>query len=258
MSAHPPKPPRPRRIPRPVVFLLLIAIAMSWIPFALIALKRTTITSNPPFHPFQDMDVQPKLKTQALDETFNDRRAMREPIFGTVARGRLADDDHFHRGYETDPATGEPILVKVGDKDDYKWIDGYPEQVEITLDFIKQGQVQYNIYCAPCHGMTGRGNGMVHRRAVQNGSTATGWVQPSNMIGIDPNGKSTYSADGSVPTPDGRMFNLISHGIRSMPGYATQISVEDRWAIVAYIRALQLSQNARLEDVPADERAGLR
>jgi len=258
MADHAPKPTRPRRVPRPLVFLLFIAIAASWIPFALVALKRTSITDNPPIHIFQDMDVQPKLKTQALDETFNDRRAMREPIVGTVARGRLAADDAYYRGYETNPNTGEPVIVTVNDSKDYQWLSGYPEQIEVDLKLLNRGQQRYNIFCAPCHGMTGRGNGMSHRRAVQNGSTATGWVQPSNIVAVDADGKSQYAADGSVPTPNGRLFNLISHGIRSMPGYASQMSVEDRWAVVAYVRALQLSQNARVDDVPVNERAGLR
>jgi len=140
MSAHSPKPKRPRRVPRVAVFVVLILIAMSWVPFALVALKRTTITSNPPIHIFQDMDVQPKLKTQAVDETFNDRRAMREPIVGTVARGELNADDHYFRGYETDPATGEPVLVANGDKQDYKWFADYPEQVDITRQLLERGQ----------------------------------------------------------------------------------------------------------------------
>jgi len=258
MSAHSPKPKRPRRVPRVAVFVVLILIAMSWVPFALVALKRTTITSNPPIHIFQDMDVQPKLKTQAVDETFNDRRAMREPIVGTVARGELNADDHYFRGYETDPATGEPVLVANGDKQDYKWFADYPQQVDITKALLERGQERYNIYCAPCHGLTGRGNGMVHKRAIQRGAAATGWTAPSSIVAVDGDGKSTYSPHGSVPTSNGRLFNVISHGIRTMPGYASQISVDDRWAIVAYVRALQLSQNARLEDVPAEDRPGLR
>ncbi len=105
------------------------------------------------------------------------------------------------------------------------------------------GKQKFEIYCAVCHGNDGGGNGLVNRRAQR--ILATAWVQPSSMH------QDTLYAE---QYPDGKLFNTITNGIRKMPGYQSQISTHDRWAIVAYVRALQTSQNAKLDDLPADKR----
>ena len=112
-----------------------------------------------------------------------------------------------------------------------------------TSAVLERGRQQFEIYCAVCHGNDGRGNGLVNRRAQR--LLASAWVQPSSMH------QDTLYADQYA---DGKLFNTISNGIRKMPGYAGQISTRDRWSVVAYVRALQASQNASLEDLPADKR----
>ncbi len=121
------------------------------------------------------------------------------------------------------------------------WLRENP--LPLTAAVIARGRERFEIYCAVCHGNDGRGNGLVNRRAQKLLSSA--WVQPSS-IHQDTLYASLYA--------DGKLFNTITNGIRKMPGYASQIPTRDRWAIVAYVRALQASQNATLEDLPADKR----
>ena len=151
---------------------------------------------------------------------------MRLPVDGTVARGQLREDDHFERG-------------TIG--------DAYATTFPVSLDapLLDRGQERYDVYCAPCHGLSGHGDGIVARRAerLQQGT----WVPPASLH-VEP----AYSR------PVGHLYNSIANGIRTMPAYGSQIPVEDRWAIVAYIKALQRSQRAGLEDVPPDERQSLR
>jgi mono/diheme cytochrome c family protein len=109
--------------------------------------------------------------------------------------------------------------------------------VAVTPALLRRGQERYGIYCTPCHGQTGRGDGMVVQRGYRR--------PPSFHIDRLRNEKSGY------------FFDVITSGFGAMPDYAAQVAVADRWAIVAYLRALQLSENARLEDVPPDRRAEL-
>ena len=128
------------------------------------------------------------------------------------------------------------------------WLKENP--LPLTAAVIARGRERFEIYCAVCHGNDGRGNGLVNRRAQKLLSSA--WVQPSSL-----HQDTLYAipdADGKIPYADGKLFNTITNGIRKMPGYASQIPTRDRWAIVAYVRALQASQNATLEDLPADKR----
>ena len=116
---------------------------------------------------------------------------------------------------------------------------------------LRRGRERYDIYCAPCHGLGGYGDGMVARRAADmqaaGADTAAGWVAPTN-----------YHNDDLRKRPAGHLYNTITNGIRSMPAYGKQIPVTDRWAIVAYVKALQRSQNARPDDVPPAEREKLK
>ncbi len=141
------------------------------------------------------------------------------------------------------PAAVAPASAVVVDTT--PWLTQNP--VSISSEVLSRGREKFEIYCAVCHGNDGRGNGLVNRRAQRLLSTA--WVQPSSM-----HQETLYSEQYA----DGKLFNTISNGIRKMPGYASQIKSHDRWAIVAYVRALQASQNATLEDLPADKRVEIK
>jgi len=130
------------------------------------------------------------------------------------------------------PAAGEPV-----EKD---WVTEFPAAIKITQETMDRGEQRFNIYCATCHGLTGAGDGLITQRAMSlNQGT---WTQPTSL-----------HVEAVTVQPVGRIFNTISNGIRKMPGYKEQISAEDRWAIVLYLKALQRSQKATSEDLPADK-----
>ena len=166
----------------------------------------------------QDMHDNPRYEPLEATTFFPDGRASRAFVANTVARGTLREDTHLYQGrVDGQLATTFPMAV--------------------TAQTMARGQERFNVFCAPCHGRTGTGNGMV----VQRGFRAP----PS------------YSEERLRNAPVGYFFDVMTNGFGAMQDYAAQIPVQDRWAITAYIRALQLSQNARLEDVPADRRADL-
>ncbi len=216
--------------PKILIYLLLILVVVSWVPLALVARARVKPSSEPRVHFFQDMDVQPKVKAQAYSPIFADGRGMRPRLAGTVARGDLREDAHYY--------TGKTLVA--GDE---VWADGYPAQIEITEAFVRRGRQRFDIFCATCHGYTGEGNGMIAQRADKLEAGKWGWIPPTSLF-----------AQSVLDRENGHLFNTITNGIRTMPAYATQIPVEDRWAIVAYVRALQLSRHADLDDVPAAQR----
>ena len=162
------------------------------------------------------MDDQPKYKAQAESKYFKNGSAMRMPVPGTVARGELFEDTKYYYGKDAD---GNPVKEN---------------PVPVTMQLLKRGQNRFNIYCSPCHGLAGDGQGIVVKR---------GFLPPPN-----------FHQDLVRNYPDGHIFDVISNGIRNMPSYKHMISVEDRWAIVSYVRALQRSQDATLGDVPEDIR----
>jgi len=161
-----------------------------------------------------DMRNQPKYKP--LDESafFPDGRAARPQIAGTVARGQLRIDDHLYTGRVNN-----------------EFAEAFPFRV--SLDVLKRGQERYNIFCSPCHDRVGTGEGMIVQR---------GFRRPSS-----------FHIERLRESPPGYFFDVITNGFGTMYSYADRVKPEDRWAIVAYIRALQLSQQATLADVPADE-----
>jgi len=226
------------KLPAPPFWLiggLLILICLPLVPLALIARARVSTSTKPRPHFVLDMDQQTKYKTQTASPIFADGRSMRPLVPGTLAWGKKADapdadllagDDHYFRGYrlEKNEATGGMDIV---------FYKGFPDRVEVDKALLARGQRQFNIYCSPCHGLDGQGDGAVHERALKINAGATGWVQPANLTDAQ-----------RAARPEGHLFNTITHGIRNMAGYGPQISVHDRWAIVAYLRALQLSQNA--------------
>ena len=166
----------------------------------------------------QAMYDQPKVKPLQRSEFFADQRASRPIPEGTVAVGQLREDAHLYDGVENgNPAESFPFPV--------------------TSEVLARGQERYNIFCMPCHDMSGAGTGMIVQR---------GFKKPVSFH--DPRLRAS---------PPGYFYGAIKNGFGQMPSYADQIPVKDRWAIIAYIRALQLSQNATLDDVPAEERARL-
>ncbi len=213
-------------MPRWLFWTVALVIAIAMVPYACIARARVDTSPKPRVHLIPDMDSQPKFKTQKGNPLFMDGRAMRAHVPGTVARGWLKEGDHFYRG-----------IV------DGQWATTLP--MEVDRDLILRGQERYEIFCTPCHGLSGYGDGMVSRRAeaLQEGA----WVPPSSFHDAPANTRS-----------DGHIFNTITNGIRTMSPYASSIEEQDRWAIVAYIRALQRSQAATVEDVPNEVRGTLR
>ncbi len=162
----------------------------------------------------QEMYDQPKVKPLGESDFYSDLRSARPQVEGTVARGQLHEDTYFYTG-------------KVGaNPGDYM---PFP----VTEEVLQRGQERFNIYCAPCHSRVGDGNGMVPQR---------GYKHPP-----------TYHQDRLRKVPLGYFFDVMTNGFGAMPDYAAQIPPRDRWCIVAYIRALQLSQNATQADVAARE-----
>ena len=166
----------------------------------------------------EDMHDQPRFEPLEGTAFFEDGRASRPLVEGTVARGRLQEDALFYAGTENGrPARRFPF--------------------PITREVLERGRERYDIYCAACHDRTGYGRGMI----VQRGFPAP----PS------------FHIDRLREAPPGHYFGAITQGFGRMYSYADRVSEADRWAIIAYIRALQRSQNAGLADVPAEERAAL-
>jgi mono/diheme cytochrome c family protein len=209
-----------------VLLTLVILGMLALVPFAWIARSRVVSSELPRIHVFQDMDNQPRFKRQQENPLFADGRAMRTHVQGTVARGLLHEDDHLYRGL-------------VGEA----WATRPP--MPVTAELIERGRERYEIFCTPCHGLAGYGDGIVSKRAEKLKEGA--WVPPSS-----------FHVEPASTREDGHIFNTITHGIRNMPAYGSQIDAHDRWAIVTYVRALQRSQASPVSDVPADVRAGLR
>jgi cytochrome c553 len=166
----------------------------------------------------QKMAEQPRYKPLAKSEFFGDDRSSRPAVEGAVARGRLETDGYFYTG-------------KRGGKE----VETFP--FPVTREVLARGRERFDIFCAPCHDRIGNGQGMIVRRGYR--------APPS------------YHIDRLRQAPAGHFFDVMTHGFGAMPDYAQQIAPEDRWAIAAYIRALQLSQHATLADLPVEERKKL-
>lgn len=167
----------------------------------------------------QDMHDQPKYIPLRPSDFFGDGRSERSLVEGAVARGHLDDDNAYFTGRGPDG----------------KFVDEFPFQV--TKEVIGRGQARFNIYCAPCHDRLGNGDGKIVRR---------GYRHPPS-----------YHIDRLRQVPNGYIYDVITSGFGAMPDYSAQIKPADRWAIVAYVRALQLAQNGKIDDVPSDRRGDL-
>ncbi len=176
---------------------------------------RGTTSPAPPVHINPNMDWQERFDPQAANPFFRDGRAMRPLVPGTVARGFLRDDVRFFFGREESGS----------------YVASLP--LPVTAELLSRGRERYNIYCTPCHGEAGDGQGII--------STGGYGYVPAP----------TYHTDNLRAQTDGYLYDVVTNGVRSMPGYSKQVPVADRWAIVAYIRALQRSQQADRTDVPA-------
>ena len=210
------------KFPRIFVYSLLIAGCLALIPPVVFARMRATPSPNRPIHIFWDMDFQPKFKTQVANPLFADGRAMRPPVAGTVARGEAYADSHMYEGVV-----------------DGQWATSLPAGMAMDAATLGRGQQRFNIYCSACHGYAGFGDGAVNKRAMELVANATGPVNGTQWVAA----KSLHD-DTTRHQPMGQLFNTITHGIRNMAGYGAQIPTEDRWAIAAYVKALQLSQDA--------------
>jgi hypothetical protein len=166
----------------------------------------------------QDMHDQPRYETLEASDFFADGRSARPPVPGTVPRGGLRLDPHFDTG-----------------KVDGAFVRTFP--FPVTGEVMARGRERFEIFCTPCHGRVGDGRGMAARRGVT--------------------GPASFHIDRLRAIEEGYLFDVIGNGFGRMYGYAALIPPRDRWAIVAYLRALQLSQNASPADLPEPERRRL-
>ncbi|MFM8715636.1 MAG: c-type cytochrome [Spartobacteria bacterium] len=218
-------------------FVLLVVLVVSVAGF------RGQKSTKPPFEIFPDMDHQPKVKAQTPSTFYADGRANREPIAGTVPLGYAMPQ---HKPVDSSNGSSESPYKQVKFSSGLSYFDtgrfgnqwGTGMPVEVTPDFIARGQERYAISCKVCHGATGAGNGI----AGKYGLVAIANLHQQRIRDM----------------ADGEIFNTITHGKNTMMGYGDRIQVQDRWAIIAYMRALQKSQGgATITDVPATERAKL-
>jgi mono/diheme cytochrome c family protein len=193
----------------------LITLVTAVAAAAIAAGCRGETSAEPPIHLIGDMDWQPKYQANQASPLFEDGRAMRPLVEGTVAQGQLREDDAMYRG-----KTGDAYVATV------------PVPVDEAL--LQRGQDRFNIYCTPCHDKSGSGHGMIVKR---------GYPIPLDL-----------ASDRVRGLPDGQIFDVITNGVRNMPSYRKQIPVEDRWAIVTWVRVIGRSQHATIEDVPPEQR----
>ena len=199
-------------------FLFFFGLAV--LAVMLVAGKRGDLSRRPPLELFPDMDRQPKLRPQDRNTFFKDGFSSRLPVAGTVARGTPFADTAENSGKI--PGTTN-------------WVEIVP--LPVTHELMTRGQTRYNIYCAPCHGRVGDGKGITSKY----GMLVTANLHDQRIVAMTA----------------GEIFNTITHGKNLMGAYSGVTSIEDRWAIIAYLRALQLSRLAKLEDVPVEDRERL-
>ena len=213
---------------------IMLAIVLL-LPPIMIFRAKGMVNRQPRLHFNPDMDYQDKFKAQTVgpisdDETnpylFADMRAMRQPVVGSISYGNLETDSHYFRGLKAD-ANPKPGEDNVAD-----YATEFPADIEIDDKFLARGKQRFEIYCSACHGYAGQGDGLVNKRAM----------------GLAAGGKATWTTAKSLhdpavkdlkQNPVGRLFNTISYGRGTMGPYKDQITAEDRWAIVAYVKALQ-------------------
>jgi len=220
-----------------LIFSLLVVVIVSMAGF------RGQFSTRPPIEIFPDMDHQPKVNAQVPSRFFADNRAARPPVEGTVPLGYSTPLRDQQTGEITE-MSGPYMQIDFGASPEYintgkmgdRWGTGIP--IEVTMAVMERGRERYNISCKVCHGAVGLGNGV----ATEYGLAAVANLQLERIREM----------------ADGEIFDTITHGKNTMMGYGHNIQVNDRWAIVAYMRALQRAQNATTEDVPPMELAKLK
>jgi len=190
---------------------VLLALVTMLAMSALVGCTRGSESSKPPIHLNPNMDDQPKYEPQETSFFFKNGADMQTPVEGTVARGELREDIKYFAGKD-----------KSG-----QFINNIP--VPVTKELLKRGKERFGIYCVPCHSRLGDGQGLV----IKNG-----FAKPP-----------TFHIDSVKNMVDGHYYDVITNGIRNMPSYRQQVTVADRWAIVAYIRELQRNYKATTGDV---------
>lgn len=199
----------------------LHAVMMALALFGLIMSGCRGVPSDkPPINALRDMDEQPRYDPQGPGRFFDDGSAMRQPVPGSVPAGQFKGDPQFFQG-----------------RDIYGNLVAH-SPAPLTMQELQRGRERFNIYCSPCHSRLGDGKGIMVER---------GYTPPPS-----------FHSDRIRRFPDGQFFDVITHGVRAMPSYADQIPPADRWAIISYIRALQRSQNATLDDIPTEMRDRVR
>lgn len=188
---------------------------------------RGNTSDEPPVHWQRGMFTQDKGKAQRANLFFEDHRSMRPLEPGTVST--------------TAPIEPSPYLT--GKDESGQFVSRWPEGVTVNQALLSRGQERFNIYCAPCHDRTGAGNGIVIQHVKRTGAL---W-QPKS-----------YYDETVLKEPVGQLFDVITSGVRTMPSYSYQIPVSDRWAIVAYVRALQRSQNLNMAQLSPEQRNNLK
>lgn len=201
---------------------LLLILALCTVVVMGIAGKRGSLSRRPPIEIFPDMNRQPKLRPQTPDAFFEDGKSSRLPVAGTVARGDRYADEPVNTGRVTGTTNFVPVMP-----------------VAVTAKLLARGQQRFNINCSPCHGAQADGNGITRKI----GAMAVVANLHDKRI---------------VELPDGEIFNTITYGKNLMGPYGANVVVEDRWAIIAYLRALQLSQLGTVDDVPEQMRSSLK
>jgi mono/diheme cytochrome c family protein len=182
----------------------------------------------------EDMQNQPKYKPYRASTFFKDGQSGRQLVEGTVARGHLNDDKLFYTG-KTDETGSQSQSQGVTPSEFKGFTSTFP--IAVSAEVLNRGQERFNIYCSVCHDRTGGGEGMVVKR---------GYKKPPS-----------FHIDRLRQAPVGYLYDVITNGFGAMPDYSAQIEAKDRWAIVAYLRALQVSQNTNVETLSADERKKL-
>ena len=213
-------------MPRLLVYSGVFLVSLALLPLAWLYRAQASSSARPRIHVVPDMDNQAYYRAQTASGFFADGRAMRAPVEGTVSRDGLDEDDAYYRG-----------------KDGDRWVEGLPGGLDEQQ--MLRGRERYQIYCAPCHGGTGAGDGPVARRAAKLAEGT--WTPPADL-----------TAAAAVGRPDGELFDIVTHGVRNMPAYGPQIEPEDRWAIILYVRALQRTRNATTKDLTPSEIASLK
>ncbi len=210
------------------IFILSIVTVLCFAGF------RGTKSQNPPIEIFRDMDHQPKYLAQHPSGFFADGRAERKPVPGTIPIGYEMKGSYLqvparNGTFKAVGFTNQPTYYNTGSMGEV-YGDGFPTELTIDEAFIQRGHERYDIHCSPCHGKAGQGNGIVGQYGV---------VAIANLL-----------EERIRVQPDGQIYATITNGKNTMGAYGPTIAVDDRWAIVAYIRALQKSQTMKLADLP--------